>query len=83
MLSSLSSTLNSRSFLNRFVEARVEREDYKDLLLNLLAVIHRDGGQYTTLTGLTTSVVDALCMVDALHRDTAALKARLEKLLNG
>lgn len=34
--------------------------DYLFLLKELLAVIHRDGGQYTLLTGLTTSFEDAV-----------------------
>lgn len=33
--------------------------DYKQMLLNLLARIHRDGGHYTMKHGLEKSVEDA------------------------
>lgn len=42
----------------------VERER---LLLSLLAVIHRDGGQHTDAFGLAQSVADAKAKVLALH----------------
>lgn len=41
--------------IQRFIVA----EDYKGLLRELLAVIHRDGGHYTDLVGLDLSVFDA------------------------
>lgn len=53
---------------------------HEPLLLELLEHIHRDHGQYTTLAGLSVSVLDAIRIVDALHKDNAALKARLKKL---
>lgn len=37
--------------------------DYLSLLTELLSVIHRDGGQYTILAGLPTSVEDAMKVV--------------------
>jgi len=57
--------------------------DNRALLLELLATIHRDGGQYTELTGVAVSVQDAEKLVLALYKDNAALKARLKKLTNG
>ena len=83
MPNSPSSTLNSPDFLGRVVASKVIAKDHEWLLLNLLAVAHRDGGQYTELAGLATSVVDALRIVDALHKDNAALKARLDRLTRG
>lgn len=69
--------------LERLVRRCVDKGDHVVLLESLLAVCHRDGGQYTQLAGLATSVVDALRIVEALHKDNAALKARLKKLTNG
>ena len=39
--------------------AQGERDVYKRHLLNLLARIHRDGGQHTAAVGLEKSVEDA------------------------
>jgi len=36
-----------------------QEPDYKRLLLNLLAIIHRDGGHYTGEHGVEKSVKDA------------------------
>lgn len=83
MPSLLSSIPNNRDFIERFVDGLVEKEDYKELLLNLLAVIHRDGGHYTQLAGLPTSVIDAFRIVPELYGDNAALKARLDRLTRG
>lgn len=66
--------------LTQLVTRSVDKGDYGTLLYSLLAVCHRDGGQYTELAGLTVSVVDAMRAVEALHKDNAALKARLKKL---
>ena len=35
---------------------------YKDQLLDLLAVIHRDGGQYTETMGLREAVAEAITL---------------------
>lgn len=78
-----SSTLSNPDLLTSLVQKRVDNGDYVNLLDCLLAVCHRDDGQYTTLVGWTCSIVDALRMVEALHKDNAALKARLAKLTNG
>lgn len=40
--------------------------DYKGALMNLLARIHRDGGQYTTTHGIAKSVEDADLIVSEL-----------------
>lgn len=78
-----SSTSSNRDLDTMFVRSLIEQDDHKGLLLNLLAVIHRDGGHYTELAGLETSVVDAFRIVPALFGDIAALKARLAKVTNG
>lgn len=36
---------------------------YRNKLFNLLAVVHRDGGQYTYLHGVEESVIDALQII--------------------
>lgn len=78
-----SSTPSDRDFMARFIKSLVEQGDHTEILLNLLAVIHRDGGHYTQLTGLETSAIDAFRIVPALYADNAALKARLDKLARG
>lgn len=90
MPSSGSSTSSKRDvsrYMDDLLRATVDGwcrdHNYQALLYELLAYVHRDGGQYTALAGLPTSFVDALRMVEALHKDNAALKARLEKLRNG
>jgi hypothetical protein len=58
-------------------------DDYEALLLELLAVIHRDGGHYTTLAGLMTSLETAHYTVNELYRKNAALTARIGQLSRG
>lgn len=58
----------------------IEKDDYKRLLLELLAVIHRDGGHYTELVGLQTSVEQAEHLIPETYRRLAALQARLGQL---
>jgi hypothetical protein len=53
------------------------------MLNELLAVIHRDGGQYTTLAGLATSLETASYTVTELYRKNAALRARVGRLVSG
>lgn len=65
-----------RTFTRNLITRMVNKEDYKGLLGHLLAVIHRDGGQYTELAGLHVSLEDAFAKVFELHRESAALKAR-------
>lgn len=83
MPNSRSSTSNKPDALTAIIDKAVSKGDLVTLLHSLLAVCHRDGGQYTELAGLTVSVVDALRIVEALHKDNAALKARLKKLTDG
>ncbi len=47
--------------------------DFKALLQELLAVIHRDGGQYTVLTGYAVSVEDAITRITDLRIEVANL----------
>lgn len=42
-------------------------EDFKDVLENLLAIIHRDGGQHTIKVGIEKSVEDAIRIVLKYH----------------
>lgn len=44
--------------------------DYEDLLLNLLAVVHRDGGQYTEAHGVAKASSDAEKIVANYHAAT-------------
>jgi 23S rRNA G2069 N7-methylase RlmK/C1962 C5-methylase RlmI len=59
----------------------VETEDYKGLLDHLLAVIHRDGGHYTVLTGYGVSMVDAMGIVVNTRLDLRDLKEKVRRLL--
>ena len=56
--------------------------DHSTLLVELLATVHRDGGQYTTLVGLACSVEDAIEKVFELYRVNAALNYRIKQLVN-
>jgi hypothetical protein len=46
----------------------------------LLAVIHRDGGQYTVLAGYADSVEDAMSRYHILRRKKESLLMRLKQL---
>lgn len=81
--SSTSSESPEEALIRDAIEGWAETGNHKALLVVLLSHVHRDAGQYTTLAGLATSVLDATRLVDALHKDNAALKARLKKLTNG
>lgn len=76
------SLTSSRSDYGRAVAHCVKNEDYEALLLDLLATVHRDGGQYTTLTGLCVSFLDAKAEVEDLYRRNASLEVRLDKALS-
>jgi hypothetical protein len=54
--------------------------DYKTMLDELLAVIHRDGGQYTILAGYEVSVHDAKYHISENHRKIRALSDRIKEL---
>lgn len=49
-------------------KSSTSNEPHEAMLLELLAVIHRDGGQYTKLAGLQASYTDAKAKVEALLR---------------
>lgn len=68
-----SSTLMDESYRSLLQEKAAEG-DHLFLLQELLAVIHRDGGQYTLLTGLPTSVEDAMKVVIDLRTELRSLK---------
>ena len=50
------------------IEQRAAEGDHLFLLLELLSIIHRDGGQYTKLAGLGVSVTDAITQVLTTRR---------------
>ena len=49
--------------LNRPHVDQGKQNKTNDLLINLLAVIHRDGGHYTAKHGINKSVADAMTIV--------------------
>jgi len=57
-------------------------EDYKAMLDELLAVIHRDGGQYTVLAGYAVSVEDAKKLHLEMRRQRNALQERIRHLVS-
>jgi hypothetical protein len=57
--------------------------DYKKMLDELLAVVHRDGGQYTILAGYDVSSSDACRMVAELYRRYRSLAARVDQYARG
>jgi hypothetical protein len=73
---SLTSTDNIRRVL---YTCMVEDGDYKALLNELLAVIHRDGGQYTDLAGFAVSVEDAVTNVVTTRRLLAEHQQRAKR----
>jgi hypothetical protein len=66
-----------------FLEQLVKTEDYKAILNELLAVIHRDGGHYTLLAGFVASVEDAMHIVQELRADNRWLSATISRLRKG
>ena len=55
----------TQGFLYDFKNALIADQQSQDDLLNLLAIIHRDGGHYTNKHGLKKSVEDAKTIVSA------------------
>lgn len=49
-------------------KSSTSNEPHEAMLLELLAIIHRDGGQYTKIVGLEGSYKDAKAKVEALLR---------------
>jgi hypothetical protein len=48
--------------------------NYKAMLDELLAVVHRDGGQYTILVGYDLSIKDAVLKIQFARHNTPRLK---------
>jgi hypothetical protein len=64
------------------IDMLVEDKNYEDLLKELLAVVHRDGGQYYTLCGPSVAVLDGIIAVQDLfyhNRETSDALARRKK----
>jgi hypothetical protein len=59
--------------MNEREALRAERDALRKGLLDLLAVVHRDGGHHTEAVGTRQSVVDAELAVHALRKDAARL----------
>lgn len=55
----MSSDKADRTIMRKVNAEDRERESALDILGNLLAVIHRDGGQHTTEVGIEQSAKDA------------------------
>lgn len=70
--SSKSST-SSDELRSRYIADCLARGDHKALLLDLLAIIHRDGGHYTELVGLQASIEDAEKKVPLAYRKIASM----------
>ena len=67
-----STSINS---LHRILLQQMAKDgDYKAMLNELLAVVHRDGGQYTALCGHATAVEDAMSIFYDLRRDLEELR---------
>lgn len=54
--------------------------NFKMLLLNLLARVHRDGGHYTVRHGLEQACIDAHEKVAGAYAENDVLKARVAEL---
>jgi hypothetical protein len=64
------------------IDMLVEDKNYEALLREVLAVVHRDGGHYTILCGLSASVLDAIVHVQDIryhNREMADALARRKK----
>lgn len=81
--SSKSSTSSKPYYRAEHIAAKLAREDYKALLLDLLAIIHRDGGQFTTLAGLQASLETAEQVVPELFQEHASMKRKVGSMLFG
>jgi hypothetical protein len=61
------------------LEKKAAEGDYLFLLKELLAVCHRDGGQYTELAGLAASVEDAIESVSGTRVELYELRNKLRR----
>lgn len=73
----IKSSISSEDAAN--IKIAVEDDNFKWLLTHILADIHQDGGQYTTLAGLEASVADALCLLMEMRSELRALRRSLPK----
>lgn len=64
-------------------ESDVLGSHYCEWLKGLLAAVHRDGGQYTTLAGTKESVEDAIKKVRELYQERASMKRKLGSMMFG
>lgn len=55
-----------------------KQDDHKLLLDQLLAVLHRDGGQYTALAGYAVAVIDAMNNYYNLREEVERLRHQLK-----
>jgi FPC/CPF motif-containing protein YcgG len=63
----------------QLIRQLTDAEDYRSLLVEVLAAIHRDGGQYTQFVGIVTSVEDALNRLTAQRMERNDLLRELKK----
>lgn len=79
MPTSKSSTSNRDAFaysddaLRAQIDQWARDENYKELLTELLCRIHRDGGQFTTLSGYSVSTLEAINQVTNMRRKLTSL----------
>lgn len=71
----------TQGFLYDFKNALIADQQSQDDLLNLLAIIHRDGGHYTNKHGLKKSVEDAKTIVSAAVQSQDQQPQTAEKYL--
>lgn len=60
-----------------FLKGKLEKGDFECILKELLAVIHRDGGHYTLLAGLETSILEAFNLQYVMRDELRDLRAKL------
>ena len=73
MPTSKSSILTEDDY-SQLLKEKATEGDHLYLLIELLSVIHRDGGQFTLLAGLATSVEEAMAEVRKLHRKPRVIR---------
>lgn len=73
------STNNLGDDYKRLIDDLVEEGNYEALLKELLAVVHRDGGQYYTLCGPSVAVLDGIINVQDLFYKNREMKDALDR----
>jgi len=61
----------------KLIQQLVASEDWRALLIELLAVAHRDGGQYTQLAGVAVSMEDAINRLNYERQELAKLRREI------